>query len=222
MLEETFFRFAYDEYKKANNYIERFWEVLDSGNDANLIKSKHQFDSLIQGMLLRNAAFYGSINHTQIDFIRSIADTGDVLNFVRFFSKGELDLSWEFLPLLEQDTLTDFAKLLELQLAVLAEHFFEPFAYLDSVTGKDTYNSLFKDVIMGIASSFDYLIDKPVTEPSIETLLKDLEFARIFTCFEKSWSKKKEEAVEKQKNEEDNSNKKEGIFKSRFKHLKDK
>lgn len=218
--DELFFQNAYESYKKADDYIERFWEAFDNGHYVNLAKSKAQHDALIQGLLLRYAILCDDINPKQIDFIRSIVDSGDVLDFVRSFSNGEIDFSWKYIPLLKRDIMRKFVKILEFQLIGLADNFFEPFATVDYVIEKDSYDSLFKETFYTILHWFDFLVDKPKNENTMESLLKELELFSIFTAIERSWKTKRYKDINSQENEGNNSNEKIDTSESIFEYLK--
>lgn len=131
MTAETYFRFGCDYYQIITGYIEKFWKVITPDvTESKAAESKVLFDAIMQGMMIRIAAVDGEINHLQIDFIESIADEGDVLEYLSVATQGDVDLSWNVLHMLKGDALDSLSNILEVCLECMIEEFVKPFCML--------------------------------------------------------------------------------------------
>ena len=66
-----------------------------SGNMYDPALTLAQFDIILQGVLLSVACADGSFDPVEQDFIRMFAMHGDLLEYIRNDSNGEVDLVWE-------------------------------------------------------------------------------------------------------------------------------
>ena len=120
-------------YDHAENTIRAmdsvFQSVTGSGYDAELTLA--QFDMILQGVLLSVACADGVFDPVEQDFVRQFAMHGDLLEYMRNESAGEIDLSWDIIAALPENIR---AKLIEALPGVLDDQcssFVYPLAAVD-------------------------------------------------------------------------------------------
>lgn len=102
-----------------------------------------QFDMILQATLLSMALSDGNFDRLEQQFVDKITDYGDLLNYIRQDSKGQLDLTWSQVASLRPDTQAALVKALPAILDKLCDSFVKPLALVDKVVDQvDFLNQL--------------------------------------------------------------------------------
>ena len=102
-----------------------------SGNMYDPALTLAQFDIILQGVLLSVACADGSFDPVEQDFIRMFAMHGDLLEYIRNDSNGEVDLVWEDISGLPGDVSAQLIEVLPSILDEQCESFVLPLASVD-------------------------------------------------------------------------------------------
>lgn len=102
-----------------------------SGNMYDPALTLAQFDIILQGVLLSVACADGSFDPVEQDFIRMFAMHGDLLEYIRNDSNGEVDLVWEDIAGLPGDVSAQLIEVLPSILDEQCESFVLPLASVD-------------------------------------------------------------------------------------------
>ena len=150
---------AVEAYKHAEDTIMRIDSVyrLISGSEYDPESTLAQFDIILQGVLVSVACSDMIFDEIEQQFIQSIAVHGDLFDYIRMDSNGEIDLSWE--EFAEADTKGQLAlvSVLPNALADQCESFVLPLAAVDfsysrfgnlPTTPGDFLRSIENDMIM--------------------------------------------------------------------------
>jgi len=88
---------AVESYQHAEDTISRLDSVfrMISGSDYEPESTLAQFDIILQGVLLSVACSDMIFDEIEQQFIEQICVHGDLLDYIRTDSEGELDLSWD-------------------------------------------------------------------------------------------------------------------------------
>ena len=106
-----------------------FQHVTGSNYDAELTLA--QFDMILQGVLLSVACADGNFDVLEQDFIRQFAMHGDLLEYIRSDSNGEVALAWDVIASLPEETVSTLLKVLPEVLDDQCESFVYPLAAVD-------------------------------------------------------------------------------------------
>ncbi len=107
-----------------------------------------QFDMILQATLLSMALSDGNFDRLEQQFVDKITDYGDLLNYLRQDSKGQLDLTWSQVASLRSDTQAALVKALPVILDKLCDSFVKPLALVDKVVDQvDFLEQLEKNVV---------------------------------------------------------------------------
>ena len=129
MTQEELFRYGYGEYRTAIRHMETLHQFLSqTKTETTLENAKRDFDIVLQGLMLKVAIADDDASAEEIDYIKSIVDTGDILQFLSDFTNGEVDLSWRLLTLLDNDTFKKLVAVLDEPLQGIIKKFALPYA----------------------------------------------------------------------------------------------
>ena len=106
-----------------------FQNVTGSNYNADLTLA--QFDMILQGVLLSVALADGVFDPVEQDFIRQFAMHGDLLEYIKNDSNGEVGLSWDLIANLPEDVSTGLVQVLPRVLDDQCESFIYPLAAVD-------------------------------------------------------------------------------------------
>lgn len=106
-----------------------FQKVSGSNYDAELTLA--QFDMILQGVLLSVACADGVFDPIEQDFVRQFATHGDLLEYIRSDSNGEIDLTWDIIGGLPEDLIGTLLQVLPQVLDDQCESFIYPLAAVD-------------------------------------------------------------------------------------------
>lgn len=121
---------AYDHAESTIRAMDNvFRNVTGSSYDAELTLA--QFDMILQGVLLSVACADGVFDPLEQDFIRQFAMHGDLLEYIRSDTNGEVDLSWDIIAGLPKDLTSDLLRVLPSVLDDQCESFIYPLAAVD-------------------------------------------------------------------------------------------
>ena len=121
---------AYDHAESTIRAMDNvFQNVTGSSYDAELTLA--QFDMILQGVLLSVACADGVFDPLEQDFIRQFAMHGDLLEYIRSDTNGEVDLSWDVIAGLPKDLTADLLRVLPSVLDDQCESFIYPLAAVD-------------------------------------------------------------------------------------------
>lgn len=90
-----------------------------------------QFDMILQGILLSVGCSDGDFDATEVQFVDKITDYGDVLMYIKNETKGELDLNWDVVARLNNETQQKLVSLMPHFLNKLCDSFVTPLALMD-------------------------------------------------------------------------------------------
>ena len=121
---------AYDHAESTIRAMDNvFRNVTGSSYDAELTLA--QFDMILQGVLLSVACADGVFDPLEQDFIRQFAMHGDLLEYIRSDTNGEVNLSWDIIAGLPKDLTSDLLRVLPSVLDDQCESFIYPLAAVD-------------------------------------------------------------------------------------------
>ena len=106
-----------------------FRNVTGSDYDAELTLS--QFDMILQGVLLNVACADEVFDPVEQDFIRQFAMHGDLLEYIRNDSDGQVSLTWDIIADLPEDISAALLQVLPQVLDDQCESFIYPLAAVD-------------------------------------------------------------------------------------------
>ena len=101
-----------------------------------------QFDMILQAVLLNMAVSDGEFDRLEQQFVDKITDYGDLLNYIKQDSKGQLDLTWAQVANLSPATQHKLVDALPAILNQLCDSFVKPLALVDKAV--DTMDFLRK------------------------------------------------------------------------------
>lgn len=121
---------AYDHAEATIRAMDKvFQNVTGSNYDAELTLA--QFDMILQGVLLSVACADGVFDPIEQDFVRQFATHGDLLEYIRSDSEGDIDLTWDLIASLPEDLIATLLKVLPQVLDDQCESFVYPLAAVD-------------------------------------------------------------------------------------------
>ena len=106
-----------------------FQNVTGSNYDAELTLA--QFDMILQGVLLSVACADGVFDPIEQDFVRQFAMHGDLLEYIRSDSNGEIELTWDVIANLPEEVSSTLIQVLPQVLDDQCESFVYPLAAVD-------------------------------------------------------------------------------------------
>ena len=102
-----------------------------------------QFDMILQAVLLNMAISDGNFDRLEQQFVEKITDYGDLLDYIRKDSKGQLDLTWAQVANVSPATQQKLVSALPAILDNLCDSFVKPLALVDkSVDAMDFLRKL--------------------------------------------------------------------------------
>jgi hypothetical protein len=124
---------AVEAYNHAEDTIMRIDSVFRtiSGNDYDPETTLAQFDILLQGVLVSVACSDMIFDDIEQQFIQNIAVHGDLFDYIRTDSNGEVDLTWEDFAGAETKGQLSLVSILPQVLADQCESFVLPLAAVD-------------------------------------------------------------------------------------------
>lgn len=121
---------AYDHAESTIRAMDSvFQNVTGSNYDAEL--TLVQFDMILQGVLISVACADGDFDPVELDFIRQFAMHGDLLEYIRSDSNGEVDINWDIIANLPEDAHSILVRVLPQVLDDQCESFIYPLAAVD-------------------------------------------------------------------------------------------
>lgn len=116
-----------------------------------------QFDMILQAVLLNMAISDGKFDRLEQQFVEKITDYGDLLDYIRKDSKGQLDLTWAQVASVSPATQQQLVSALPAILDNLCDSFVKPLALVDkSVDAMDFLGKL-EGYIAQISVCFSYV-----------------------------------------------------------------
>ena len=130
---QEIFAKAVEAYNHAEDTITRIDSVFRSisGSDYDPESTLAQFDILLQGVLVSVACSDMIFDDIELQFIKNIAVHGDLFDYIRADSDGEVDLTWEVFTEAETKGQLSLVSILPQVLADQCESFVLPLAAVD-------------------------------------------------------------------------------------------
>ena len=130
---QEIFAKAVEAYNHAEDTIMRIDSVFRSisGSDYDPESTLAQFDILLQGVLVSVACSDMIFDDIELQFIKNIAVHGDLFDYIRTDSDGEVDLTWEVFTEAETKGQLSLVSILPQVLADQCESFVLPLAAVD-------------------------------------------------------------------------------------------
>ena len=130
---QEIFAKAVEAYNHAEDTITRIDSVFRtiSGSDYDPESTLAQFDILLQGVLVSVACSDMIFDDIEQQFIQNIAVHGDLFDYIRTDSNGEVDLTWEIFAEAETKGQLSLVSILPQVLADQCESFVLPLAAVD-------------------------------------------------------------------------------------------
>ena len=214
MTQEELFRYGYGEYRTAIRHMETLHQFLSqTKTETTLENAKRDFDIVLQGLMLKVAIADDDASAEEIDYIKSIVDTGDILQFLSDFTNGEVDLSWRLLTLLDNDTFKKLVAVLDEPLQGIIKKFALPYALMEVIIEKNYFDT-FKDSILGIMAPLCMI------DGDSDNMSEKFSVALAMRMFENGWNEVKEMARQEQHKNAPSAAPMGNTLKSRFEHLK--
>ena len=129
---------AAEAYDHAEATIRAMDEVFQNvtGNEYDAELTLAQFDMILQGVMLSVACADGNFDILEQDFIRQFAVHGDLLQYIRSDSNGEIDLTWDIIAQLPEQVTATLLQVLPQVLDDQCESFVYPLAAVDFTYSK--------------------------------------------------------------------------------------
>ena len=129
---------AAEAYDHAEATIRAMDEVFQNvtGNEYDAELTLAQFDMILQGVMLSVACADGNFDILEQDFIRQFAVHGDLLQYIRSDSNGEIDLTWDIIAQLPEQVTATLLQVLPQVLYDQCESFVYPLAAVDFTYSK--------------------------------------------------------------------------------------
>ena len=214
MTQQELFRYGYGEYKKAILHIEAMDKFISQSKIGyTAADAKRDFDIVIQGMMLRVAIADNNASDVEIDYIKSIVDTGDILRFVREGTNGKLDIPWNMLTLLGKETYNKLLAALEDPLVGVMKRFVLPYALMEIILKQNIFDK-FKEAILGIITPLC------MVDGDFKGMDEKLSAVQTIKMFENCWEEIKNKATQEQNKHTPAASPAGNTLKSRFEHLK--
>lgn len=127
----------FDKAAQAYDHAEATIKAMDdvfqnvTGNNYDASLTLAQFDMILQGVLLSVACADGTFDVLEQDFIRQFAMHGDLLEYIRSDSNGEVDLTWDAIADLPDELVSTILQVLPHVLDDQCESFVYPLAAVD-------------------------------------------------------------------------------------------
>lgn len=127
----------FDKAAQAYDHAEATIKAMDgvfqnvTGNNYDASLTLAQFDMILQGVLLSVACADGNFDVLEQDFIRQFAMHGDLLEYIRSDSDGEVDLTWDAIANLPDELISTILQVLPRVLDEQCESFVYPLAAVD-------------------------------------------------------------------------------------------
>ena len=127
----------FDKAAQAYDHAEATIKAMDNvfqnvtGNNYDASLTLAQFDMILQGVLLSVACADGTFDVLEQDFIRQFAMHGDLLEYIRSDSNGEVDLTWDAIADLPDELVSTILQVLPSVLDDQCESFVYPLAAVD-------------------------------------------------------------------------------------------
>lgn len=152
---QQLFDAARDSYDHAQKLIkavgETFREAESRRNGISTFDPEitmAEFDEILQGMLLTQALADGEFSQIERTFINLITRHGNLLGFVRYTTKGELDLSWDDIASMDGETQGKLVEVLPKILKRRCIDFLQPFIIIEKVVeDMDFMKELVADIV---------------------------------------------------------------------------
>ena len=106
-----------------------------------------EFDQILQGILLTQALADNDFDRLERQFIDKITDHGDLLNFIKHDSKGQLSLTWDEIAWMDSKTQGELIKVLPKILEDRCEDFLAPFVLVEKAIDEDLMETLVSDIV---------------------------------------------------------------------------
>lgn len=137
-----------------------------------------QFDMILQAVLLNMAVSDGEFDRLEQQFVDKITDYGDLLNYIKQDSKGQLDLTWSQVGNLSAATQHKLVDALPAILDNLCDSFVKPLAMVDKAVDSMDFLRKLEGCIANISvclSFVDGSSDKSEANASCEMVTQLLE-----------------------------------------------
>ena len=121
---------AYDHAEATIRAMDKVFQNV-TGNDYDAELTLAQFDMILQGVLLSVACADGNFDVIEQDFIKQFAMHGDLLEYLRSDSNGEVDLTWDIMTKLPTEVINTLLQVLPQVLDDQCESFILPLAAVD-------------------------------------------------------------------------------------------
>lgn len=121
---------AYDHAEATIRAMDKVFQNV-TGNDYDAELTLAQFDMILQGVLLSVACADGNFDVIEQDFIKQFAMHGDLLEYLRSDSNGEVDLTWDIMAKLPTEVINTLLQVLPQVLDDQCESFILPLAAVD-------------------------------------------------------------------------------------------
>ena len=121
---------AYDHAEATIMAMDKVFQNV-TGSDYDAALTLAQFDMILQGVLLSVACADGNFDVLEQDFIKQFAMHGDLLEYLRSDSNGEVDLTWDIMAKLPTEVINTLLKVLPQVLDDQCESFILPLAAVD-------------------------------------------------------------------------------------------
>ncbi len=140
-----------------------------------------EFDEILQGVLLTQALADNDFDRLERQFIDKITDRGDLLEYIKHDSKGEISLTWDDIAWADSDTQAGLIKALPKILESRCEDFLIPFVVVEKVIDENLMEVLVNDIV-NIGACLSY-VDGQLDEIEPEGMR-----AMLTTLLLKPWS----------------------------------
>ena len=121
---------AYDHAEATIMAMDKVFQNV-TGSDYDAALTLAQFDMILQGVLLSVACADGNFDVLEQDFIRNFASHGDLLEYIRSDSDGNVDLTWDMIARLPEEVISTLVQVLPRVLDDQCESFVYPLAAVD-------------------------------------------------------------------------------------------
>ena len=117
----------------------------------------YRFDLILQGILVQQALSDGVFDDLEQQFVSKITEYGDLMDYLRRYSGGQIDLTWAQLGALDRETQMLLVEHIPTILSTLCDHFVAPMAAIDATLIDLDVLSQLGDKILDIAAQLSQM-----------------------------------------------------------------
>ncbi len=159
---QELFNEATEHYRHAIELVKMLYQVhwdaerQDAGT-MDPIKPLIHFDLILQAVLLSLAVSDFHFDPLERQYVEKITDYGDLTDYLRWWSKGKTDLTWQQIGAMDARTQQQLVDMLPDVLDQLCDDFVRPLAKVDAAIGETSFLAQLMEEVYRISSILGFM-----------------------------------------------------------------